>query len=122
MINNKSILTTLVLLLCCGMLSPAPAPAAEANRGNAVPSAFLPEELKDTAVKDHFLPATGKQAGTITSMKGHVVVLHKDTGEAYFAAEGDTVFNQDVFFTLRGSLCRLKFFNADVISMAENTK
>jgi hypothetical protein len=51
-----------------------------------------------------------------------VVVLHKDTGEAYFAAEGDTVFNQDVFFTLRSSLCRLKFFNADVISMAENTK
>jgi hypothetical protein len=120
MSNNKYTFA-IIVLLCCGIFFLAPTFAAE-NRGKAAPDSLLPEEVKGKTVADYFVPGTGKQAGVITSTKGHVVVLHKDTGEAYFAAEGDTVFDQDVFFTLKGAMCRLKFFNADVISMAENTK
>jgi len=95
---------------------------AQEERGMFVPDDLLPTELQGMAVKDYFVPADGEEVGTISMLEGNLVVLHKDTGEAYFPQEGDAIFEQDVFYTLRDSKCRLNFNNADVVSMAADTK
>ena len=95
---------------------------AQAERGLFVPDDLLPAELQGMAVKDFYVPAGGEEVGKISMVGGHLVVLHKDTGEAFFAQEGDGIFEQDLFFTLQDSKCRLNFNNADVISMAADTK
>ncbi len=61
-------------------------------------------------------------AGSIQYATGHVVVLHTDTNRAYFAVAGDTVYQQDVFYTLKDSRCRIKFSTEDIITMGENGK
>ena len=51
-----------------------------------------------------------------------MVVLHKDSGDAYYAALGDKLYQHDTIITLDNSRCRLRFINADVIAMAPKTK
>ncbi len=95
---------------------------AQEERGHFVPENLLPVELQGMAVKDYFVPTTSQEVGSISMMSGHLVVLHKDTGEAFFAQKGDAIFEQDLFFTLQDSKCRLNFNNADIVSMAADTK
>lgn len=98
-----------------------PADAA-ASRGNAAPFETLPAELQNLDVKDDFVDSGATQAGFLQTVVGHVVVLHEDSGEVYFAAAGDAVFRHDTIFTLPDSRCRLKFTTEDVITMGENAK
>lgn len=98
-----------------------PADAA-AFRGNAAPPEALPAELKDLDVQDDFVDSGAQRAGFLQTVIGHVVVLHEDSKEAFFAARGDAIFKHDTIFTLKGSRSRIKFSTEDVITMGENAK
>jgi hypothetical protein len=103
-------------------LQPAFCKADPQNRGNAAPGEALPEELGGLDVKDYYLGSEAEPVGLIQTVTGHVVVLHGDTNEAYFGAQGDAIFKQDVFFTLEDSRCRIKFSTEDVITMAAESQ
>jgi len=106
----------LVLLLCVVAWSQEP-------RGAAAPYDTLPAELQGLEIKDTFIPSQGfQEAGRIDALDGHVVVIHRASGEAYFGREGDPVFENDTLETLVDSRCRLRFQNGDVVSMAEETR
>ncbi|MBW2610592.1 MAG: FecR domain-containing protein [Deltaproteobacteria bacterium] len=51
-----------------------------------------------------------------------MVVLHEKTNQAYFAAQGDTVFQHDALFTLEESRCRVRFISEDVITMGKDAR
>jgi hypothetical protein len=91
-------------------------------RGKSVAASLLPDELKSIKVDDYFVESKRSPAGSIQNATGNVVVLHKDTNRAYFAATGDAVYEQDVFYTLHDSRCRIKFSTEDIITMGENSK
>lgn len=114
-----------VVLLALALLLTGFQPAfsrADIDRGNAVPGEALPVELKDLDVKDHYIAYEAEPVGLIQTVTGHVVVLHGDTDQAYFAAKGDAIFQKDVLFTLGDSRCRVKFVTEDVITMGEETR
>ena len=91
-------------------------------RGNAAPSEAFPEDLKNLDVKDYFIALEAEPVGLIQTVTGHVVVLHGKTNEAYFAAQGDTIFQQDALLTLEESRCRVRFVSEDVITMGEDAR
>ena len=91
-------------------------------RGKSAGASLLPDELKSMKVEDYFVESKTTPVGSIQSTTGHVVVVHKDTNRAYFAATGDAVYEQDLFYTLKDSRCRIKFSNEDIITMGENSK
>jgi hypothetical protein len=95
--------------------------AETAERGNAVPQNVLPSDLKGVDVKDYYIKMDSKKIGKIIKTKGTLIVLHKDTGQAYFAAKGDSIYGNDTFYTLKGSRCRLGFVTGDIITMAGDT-
>ena len=114
-----------VVLLALALLLTGFQPAfsrADTDRGNAVPGEALPVELKDLDVQDYYIAYEAEPVGLIQTVIGHVVVLHEDTDQAYFAAKGDAIFQQDVLFTLGDSRCRVKFVTEDVITMGEETR
>ena len=84
---------------------------AGAGRGAGVPFEALPGELKGMEIKDYFVPSPSfKGVGVIHALNGHVVVIHKATGTAYFGREGDRVYENDSLTSLADSRCRIKFF------------
>ncbi len=91
-------------------------------RGKSAAADILPDELKSVKIEDYFIESKGLPAGWIQNATGHVVVVHKDTSRAYFAATGDTVYQEDVFYTLKDSRCRIMFSTEDIITMGENSK
>ena len=96
--------------------------AEAAGRGKAVSSALLPRELKNISVKDDFIPSSGKEAGVIRTVVGHVVVARENMRQAYFAAAGDKLYEKDVLFTLKKSRCRFKLHNEDTVTLGENAR
>ncbi|NVL90255.1 MAG: FecR domain-containing protein [Desulfobacterales bacterium] len=91
-------------------------------RGNAASDEALPKEMEGLDVKDYYIASKAKPIGLIQTVTGHMVVLHRDTNRAYFAAQGDAIFQQDALFTLEESRCRIKFVTEDVITMGEDTR
>ena len=98
------------------------AAAAGVPRGKSAAPGLIPDELKSMKIEDYFVEFKGNSVGSIQDATGHVVVVHKDTNSAYFAAKGDAVYQQDVFYTLEDSRCRIKFSTEDIITMGENGK
>jgi hypothetical protein len=96
--------------------------AAAAQRGKAASSDLVPDELKSLKVEDYFIEGNGSPVGSIQNASGYVIVFHKDTGRAYFAAAGDAVYRKDIFYTLNDSRCRIRFSTEDIITMGENSK
>lgn len=92
------------------------------DRGNAVPAEALPEDLQGVAVKDYYIDSAARPAGFLRTVIGHVVVVHEDTGQAFFAAAGDAVFKHDAIFTLEDARCRIKFTTDDIITMGEKAR
>ena len=90
-----------IALIACQCLS-GQAFAAE-NRGHGAPAAALPAELKNVAVQDRFLPAGTREVGLLQTVAAHVVVARNDFSQAYFAANGDKLYEKDVIFTLKAS-------------------
>ena len=95
---------------------------AQTTRGGGVPPESLPESLKKLDIKDYFVSSSFKKAGVIHSLTGHVVVVHKATGEAYFGRKGDRIFENDSLSTLADSRCRIKLLTKDVVTMAPDTE
>lgn len=114
------VLITVVFLICGGQGFSAES-GSPAARGNAVSADKLPESLSGLNVKDYFIASGTAPVGKIMMLSGGVVVHHKDTGKAYFAARGDAVFGGDVFYSLKGSRCRVKFVTADLVTIGEDT-
>ncbi len=98
------------------------AAAAGVPRGKSAAPGLIPDELKSMQIEDYFVESKGNSVGSIQNATGHVVVVHKETNRAYFAATGDAVYQQDVFYTLNDSRCRIKFSTEDIITMGENGK
>ena len=73
-------------------------------------------------IKDYFISSDAKEAGVIQPMAGHVVVRHGDSGQAYFAAPGDKIFEKDIIFTLRKSRCRLRFLADDMVTIGQRAR
>jgi len=96
--------------------------AEAAGRGKAASSALLPKELKNISVKDDFIPSSGKEAGVLRTVVGHVVVARENMRQAYFAAAGDKLYEKDVLFTLKKSRCRFKLHNEDTVALGENAR
>jgi hypothetical protein len=95
---------------------------AASGRGKAVSGNLLPNELKNLSIKDDFIPYTGKEAGEIRTIVGHVVVARENMRQAYFAAAGDKLYEKDVVFTLKKSRCRFKLHNEDTVTLGENAR
>lgn len=115
-----ALIAILMFLLLCGWQ--ARVGFAAENRGLAAPANLLPKELKDVSVKDTFIPSATKEAGVIQTVMAHVVVARGDLGQAYFAANGDKLYEQDTIFTLKDSKCRLKLLNDDIITIGDNSR
>ncbi len=111
-----------VTLMLTGLQAAPSRADTDLDRGNAVPGEALPEALQALDVKDYYVASGAEPVGLIQTVTGHVVVLHGETGEAYFAAPGDAVFQQDALFALEGSRCRIKFSTEDVITMGSDTQ
>jgi len=79
-----------------------------------------PEALEGMDIRDGYVPSSFKEAGKIERMmgEGHVVVLHRAAGEAYFASVGDLIHENDAVFTLGRKRCRLLMKDRNVITMA----
>ena len=121
---KQNILITLLALTCLLIAKqPAfPQTTVAPDRGNAAPREALPHDLRDLEVKDFYIDSDAQHAGFIQTVIGHVIVLHEDSRQAFFAAAGDAVFKHDSIFTLADSRCRLKFTTEDVITMGDNTR
>lgn len=106
----------LVFLLCTVAWGQDP-------RGGSVSKDALPSSLKGLVIQDVFVPTRGfQEAARIEALEGHVVVIHRASGRAYFGREGDPIFENDALETLEDSRCRIHFKNEDVVSMAEKTR
>ena len=106
--------------IACGCL-PGNTLAAE-NRGQATPPDALPRDLAGIAVKDYFIPANAREVGLIQTVMAHVVVAKGDLSQAYFAVNGDKLYEKDIIFTLKASKCRIKLHNEDIITLGENAR
>lgn len=95
---------------------------AQVDRGTGVPVEALPDEFKDMEIKDYFVPTKLKRVGVIHALVGNVVVIHRDTKKAFFGKAGDYIHENDSINTLAKSRCRLRFFDENIINMAENTR
>ena len=95
---------------------------AQTMRGGGVPTESLPEALKKLDIKDYFISSSFKKAGVIHALTGHVVVVHKSTGRAYFGRKGDEIFENDSLSTLADSRCRIKLLTKDVVTLAPDTE
>ena len=111
-----------LMLLCSGWPAGTGNAFAAENRGLAAPSNLLPAELRSVAVQDRFLPGGTREAGVIQTAVAHVIVARGDLSQAYYAASGDRLFEQDVVFTLADSKCRIKLLNEDIITLADNAR
>jgi len=110
------------LLVWAGLLLADNNTNTKSSRGKSVDVGFLPAELKTMQIEDNFIKSNESDVGTIQKASGHVVVLHKDSNKAYYAITGDAVYQQDVFYTLKDSRCRIRFKTEDIITMGENGK
>jgi len=100
----------------------APNLFAQPDRGAGVSKDTLPEALKGLDIKDRFISSSFKKAGVIHALVGHVVVIHKANGEAYFGKKGDYICENDSLNTLAKSKCRVRLLNDDVLNMAPDTE
>ncbi|MCF8061579.1 MAG: FecR family protein [Deltaproteobacteria bacterium] len=111
---HPHVLFALFLLGC--LLAVHPSIAA------AISPELLPEDMRNLRIQEEYTPTSFKMAGTIHSLEGNVVVLHRSTREAYLGSEGDPVHENDEFYTLPDTRCRLRFTNEDVVSLAPETR
>ncbi|MFH2043995.1 MAG: FecR family protein [Pseudomonadota bacterium] len=116
------IFTVMFLLVWAGLLLADNRTDSKGFRGKSVDAGLLPEELKSIQIEDNFIKSNESDVGTIQKASGHVVVLHKDSNKAFYATAGDAVYQQDVFYTLKDSRCRIRFKTEDIITMGENGK
>ncbi|MCP3951850.1 MAG: FecR domain-containing protein [Desulfobacterales bacterium] len=99
-----------------------PSAAAAAARGQGVTAAQLPEELRALTVQSQFIRGQGVPIGKVRKLRGHLIVRHGNSPEAYFAARGDNLYAHDELFTLNKSRVRVRFTTADIVNMGANSR
>jgi hypothetical protein len=92
------------------------------NRGKSVAGNLLPKELKGITINDYFLESSGKEIAAIQGVEGTLVVERPDAKQAYFAATGDKLYENDILYTLKKSRCKFQLITQDNVSMGENTR
>ena len=82
----------------------------------------LPQELENLQIKNEFIASQSKQVGLISLIKGSgkLVVIHRPKQEAYYAREGNPVYEEDSLYTL-DCRCRIEFEDKNVIFMGPET-
>jgi hypothetical protein len=83
---------------------------------------MLPRELKNITIDKNFLDSKDKEVAAIKSIEGTVVVERPETKQAYFAANGDKLFEKDIIYTLKKSRCKFQLTTEDTVSQGENTR
>jgi len=83
----------------------------------------LPKELRQLEIGDKFIKTSLKAVGKISRLtgKGRAVVVHRAKQEAYYATEGDPVYENDALYTLIDCRCRIEFRDKNVVIMAPDT-
>jgi len=113
------ILGTLLFLMLVWVAGPV---SAQEDRGMGVAADALPQDLQGEDIKDYFVPSNAREAGVLHGLNGHVVVVHRASGAAYFGKPGDKIFENDELNTLGDSRCRIRFYSDDVVNMAPDTR
>lgn len=108
----------LALVIICG---PAVTTAAN-DRGQGVTSVQLPEELRALTVQKQFIRGQGVPVGKVRKIRGHLIIRHGNSSEAYFAARGDNLYAHDELFTLGKSRVRIRFTTADIVNMGADSR
>ncbi len=118
------IIYTMVFLLAASQSGflPSTVFAADRIQGSPFEDQAIPGELKAMDVKAHFIPARTRPVGFVQTIQGYMVVIHGGTDQAFFAAQGDRIFRNDILLTLKKSRCRVKFDSADLIAMGQDTR
>jgi hypothetical protein len=85
-------------------------------------AAGLPAELEKLQIKDGFISSQSKKVGLIRLIKDgqKLVVVHRPEQDAYYAQEGNPVYEKDSLYTL-DCRCRIEFEDKNVIFMAPET-
>lgn len=117
--TNSAAMGAAFLAICLLLVPPL---FAEPGRGMRPPVEDLPESLRGLPIQDAFVPAPRKEVGRLHALDGHVVVVHTRSGKAYFAMEGDTLYEDDTLHTLSDSRCRIRLLNEDVVRLAAETE
>lgn len=99
-----------------------PVASAQAARGQGVTTDQLPEELRALNVQKQFIRGAGVPVGKVGKIRGHLVVRHGNAPEAYFAAQGDSLYANDELFTLIKSRVRIRFTTADIVNMGADSR
>ncbi len=111
---------TLVLFLAC--LLTVYFPVTVRQSAAAISPEVLPEDMRDLVIEDSYISSPFPNVGTIHSLQGTVVVVHRADKKAYLGSEGDAIHENDEFYTLPDSRCRLRFVNEDVVSLGADTR
>jgi len=120
--NYKLSIIAVCATLILALISIPPASAAAANRGQGVTLDQLPEELRNLDIQKKFIPGQGVPIGKVRTIRGHLVVRHGNSPQAYFAARGDSLYAHDEIFTLSRSRCRIRYTTADIVTMGANSR
>jgi len=110
-----------ILMLALGCILAVPSTAVT-QRAAVISPDTLPEDMQSLTIQDRYVPVSFPAVGVIHSLDGNVVVVHRADRSAYLGNEGDTVHENDEFYTLPDSRCRLRFTNEDVVSLAPETR
>ncbi len=113
------VLSVLVFVVACILAVPS---TAVTRRAAVISPDALPEDMQSLTIQDRYVPVSFPEVGVIHSLDGNVVVVHRADRSAYLGSEGDTVHENDEFYTLPDSRCRLRFTNEDVVSLAPATR
>lgn len=83
----------------------------------------LPEELQGFKISDQFIKSPLKEVGSIKTIKGkgRFVVLRRTDQRAYYAKEGDPVYENDALYTLTDCRSRILFKDNNVVFMAPDS-
>jgi hypothetical protein len=87
-----------------------------------VKAGALPPELEKLQINDGFIPSQSKEVGLIRLIKGsgNLIVVHRLKQDAYYAREGNPVYENDSLHTL-DCRCRIEFEDKNIIFMAPET-
>jgi len=78
--------------------------------------------LQELTIQKQFIRGQGVPIGKVRTLRGHLIVRHGNSPQAYFAARGDNLYAHDELFTLKKSRVRIRFTTADIVNMGADTR
>ena len=113
-----TIIKVFLFLFCLAISTPFISPLFAGEPSNA-----LPAELMELEIRDRFIKSSLEEVGAITTItgKGKLAVVHRADQTAYYANEGDPIYENDALYSLTDCRCRLGFKDKNVVIMAPDT-